>query len=403
MDKIIIPVLLGADLNCYSVARAFFEAYGVSSCVFGKKLLGEIAYSKIIKFTSIENLTEYSVLNKTLEAFAKQHMGAELYLVPCTDEYALAIAENSEFLQQYYIFLSPEPKLAKSLSSKESFYGLCQKYDIPFPKTEIFYKSSSFSILENLPFPYPIILKPANSAEYWRAPFEDMKKVYTVKNKEEAKNIISKIFNAGYKNSIILQELIPANEDDVYVLTTYSDKNSKVLAACMGHVLLGEHTPKGLGNHVAIVTENHDEITKRLCNMLENIRYRGFANFDILFDKRNGIFKVLELNLRQGRSNYYMTAAGMNIANLMVEGAKGKLPLERKICKESVFWHTVPKSIIYKYITDKNLLDKVRTLVKNRKESTTLFYGKDILLNPLRAAYVFIHNMRYFGKYNKYR
>lgn len=403
MDKTIIPVLLGADLNCYSVARAFHEVYGVLSYAFGKRLLGEIDHSKIIKFTGIENLAESSVLCQTLEDFAKKHMSTELYLVPCTDEYALAIAENSEFLQKYYIFLCPETQLAKNLSSKEFFAGLCAEHNVPFPKTEFLYTSSSFSLLENLPFSYPIIVKPAISAEYWHHPFDGMKKVYTAKSVNEAKNIISKIFAAGYKSSIVLQELIPAKEDDVFVLTAYTDKNSKVRAACMGHVLLGEHTPKGLGNHVAIVTEHHEEITHKLCNLLENIDYRGFANFDILFDKRDGVFKVLELNTRQGRSNYYMTAAGMNIARLLVEGDKGNLPQERKICRENVFWHTVPKSIIYKYITDKTLLEKVRTLAKNGRENTTLFYSKDILLNPLRAAYVFIHNMRYFGKYNKYR
>ena len=30
------PVLMGADLNCYSVARAFHEAYGVNSYAFGR-------------------------------------------------------------------------------------------------------------------------------------------------------------------------------------------------------------------------------------------------------------------------------------------------------------------------------------------------------------------------------
>ena len=150
MDKTIIPVLLGADLNCYSVARAFHEVYGVLSYAFGKRLLGEIDHSKIIKFTGIENLAESSVLCQTLEDFAKKHMSTELYLVPCTDEYALAIAENSEFLQKYYIFLCPEPQLAKNLSSKEFFAGLCAEHNVPFPKTEFLYTSSSFSLLENL-------------------------------------------------------------------------------------------------------------------------------------------------------------------------------------------------------------------------------------------------------------
>ena len=257
--------------------------------------------------------------------------------------------------------------------------------------------------MENLPFPYPIIVKPSNSAEYWRSPFNGMKKVYTAKSATEAKNVISAIFAAGYKNSIILQELIPAKEDEVFVLTAYSGKNAKVRAACMGRVLLGEHTPKGLGNHVAIVTEYHIEITEKLCALLENIGYRGFANFDILFDGRDGSFKVLELNTRQGRSNYYMTAAGMNIARLIVEESKGILPNKRMICKENIFWHTVPKRIIYKYITDKALLRKVLKLEEDGKESTALFYSKDMELNPLRTAYVLVHNMRYFGKYHKYR
>ena len=41
MDKIKIqPVLVGGDINCYSVARAYHEAYGVKSIAFGKMLLG---------------------------------------------------------------------------------------------------------------------------------------------------------------------------------------------------------------------------------------------------------------------------------------------------------------------------------------------------------------------------
>ena len=55
MNKII-PVLLGADLNCYSVARAFHEAYGVCSYAFGKYRTGESTHSKIIKFKEVRNL-----------------------------------------------------------------------------------------------------------------------------------------------------------------------------------------------------------------------------------------------------------------------------------------------------------------------------------------------------------
>ena len=403
MDKKIVPVLLGADLNCYSVARAFHEAYGVRSYAFGKRALGESAHSSIIKFKSVAELSSPEGIRRVLSDFAEAHGGEELYLVPCTDEYALALAEESEYLGKHYFFTCPEKELARNLSSKEYFYSLCRRHGIPFPETEVIRSESPISLINSLPFPYPIIVKPSSSAEYWRAPFEGMKKVYTAENEKEAGGIVSRIFGAGYKNSIILQEKIPAREDDVFVLTAYCDKNAHVRAACMGHVLLGEHTPKGLGNHVAIVTEHHEEITEKLCALLESIGYRGFANFDILFDRRNGGFKVLELNTRQGRSNYYMTAAGMNLASLLVGDARDTLPKGRRICEKSVFWHTVPKSIIYNYITDKPLLERVRALVRDGNESTSLFYSKDLFRRPLRSAYVLAHNMRYFGKYNKYR
>lgn len=402
MSKIT-PVLLGADLNCYSVARAFFEAYSVSSYAFGKYRTADIAYSKIVKFCEVKNLSEKEILCKTLEDFARAHSGEELYLIPCTDEYAEAVISCAARLEKNFFFSCPSAELASNLCTKEAFYKICEKHNLSFPKTEFFYTSSSFMMLKNLPFPYPIIIKPSSSAEYWRAPFDGMKKVYTAQDEGEAAAIIEKIYAVGYKNSIILQELIPCAEDSMYVLTSYSGSNAKVSAACMGHVLLGEHTPKGLGNHVAIITEEHSEITNKLLDFLDDIGYRGFANFDIIFDKRDERFKLLEINLRQGRSNYYMTAAGINIAKLIVEDKRGSLACERNICRENFFWHTVPIKIIYRYITDNETKKLVQKLASSGKSCTTLFYKEDLLSSPLRAAYVLVHNMRYFGKYSKYR
>ena len=35
------------------------------------------------------------------------------------------------------------------------------------------------------------------------------------------------------------------------VLTNYSDRNGKVKFMCLGHVLLEEHSPHGIGNHAS--------------------------------------------------------------------------------------------------------------------------------------------------------
>ena len=57
---------------------------------------------------------------------------------------------------------------------------------------------------------------------------------------------------------MIIQEFIPGDDSFMRVLTCYSGADAKVRLMCLGHVLLEEHSPHGIGNHAVILTE-HDE------------------------------------------------------------------------------------------------------------------------------------------------
>lgn len=401
-SKKIIPVLLGADLNCYSVARAFHEAFGVKSYAFGRYELGPTKYSKIVKFNSMENADVPEVVLPVLEAFAKEHEDALLFLVGCTDAYADLIIENKEFLSRYYFCSCPKAELAKQLISKEAFYEMCIAHGMDFPKTVIIKDVTEIDKFSALPFSYPVIVKPSSSIRYWQNPFDGMKKVYKADTPEQAKEIAKTIFESGYDDSLIIQDFIPGDDSRMYVLTAYCDQSAKVKMMCLGHVLLEEHTPKGIGNHVAILTEYHEELMNTVRAFLETIGYTGFANFDIKFDERDGKFKIFEINLRQGRSNYYVTHSGANIAKLLVSDAMGEMDEEIHMIQEPSFWHTVPKKIIYSYIKDEDILHSVKKLVKNGNSASSFFYGYDLRMNPLRFTYVMIHNQRYFKKYKLY-
>ena len=401
-EKNIIPVLLGADLNCYSVARAFHEAFGVKSYAFGRYELGTTKYSKIVKFNTVDNVDTAEVLLPTLEKFAKEHENDLMILVGCTDAYADLIIENKEFLSRYYFCACPNAELAKQLISKEAFYEMCVKHGMDFPNTVIIKNETETDKFDTLPFDYPVIVKPSSSIRYWQNPFDGMKKVYKADTPEEAKEIAKTIFASGYDDSLIIQDFIPGDDSRMYVLTAYCDKNAKVKMMCLGHVLLEEHTPKGIGNHVAILTEYHEELMMTVRRFLESEGYTGFANFDIKFDVRDGKFKIFEINLRQGRSNFYVTNSGANIAKLLVGDATDALGEDIMLMKEPAFWHTVPKKIIYSYIKDEEIAKAVKMLVKKRKTASSLFYSYDLRMNPLRLAYVLIHNRRYYKKYKLY-
>ena len=68
---------------------------------------------------------------------------------------------------------------------------------------------------------------------------------------------------------MIIQDFIPGGDENMRVLTCYSDGEGKVRLMCLGHVLLEEHTRHGAGNHAVIITEPNEELYETFRRFLE--------------------------------------------------------------------------------------------------------------------------------------
>lgn len=405
-NKNIIPVLLGADLNCYNVARAFHAEYGVKSYAFGRYAIGASNYTRIINFTAVEKLDEPDVMVETLMKFADEHEGATLIAFGCTDDYADMLIHHGDRLRPRYIVPYIGADLFERLAYKANFYEDCDRHGILYPKTAVVTPETDLenSLSEEaLGFSYPIIIKPSASAVYWKYPFDGMKKVYTAGTALEAQIIIRRIYESGYPEKIILQDMIPGDDSKMRVLTAYSDKNGKVKMMCLGHVILEEHTPKGLGNHCAIITECDRELMDKFKEYLEEIGFVGYSNFDIKFDERDGTFRAFEINLRLGRSNNYVTSAGCNVACYIVNDlVNGEDLGDTYYCDNEVFWHSVPKGVVYEYCRDKDMVAKAKKLAKEGKAFASLWYAPDTHFNLRRVFFLLMHGYNHFGKFKKY-
>ncbi|MCD7776141.1 MAG: ATP-grasp domain-containing protein [Firmicutes bacterium] len=391
------PVLLGGDLNAYNLARAFHEEYGVKSHVIGRYAVSATKYSKIIIPHIVPDLDDKDSLRNTLDRFAEEHTGENLILFGCTDDYVSMIIDlREEGALTKYAVPYTSVRCRDLFAEKADFYLMCEKYGIPYPKTLILSKDETADLLG---FDYPIVIKPSSSAEYWRHPFDGMRKVYYAESATDAVGIIKSIFASGYDRRIIVQEKIPGGDGKMRVLTTFSDGDGKVRLTSLGHVLLEEHTPHGIGNHSAIITEYAPELTAPFVRMLEAERYTGFCNFDIVRDNKSGKYLALDMNLRQGRSNYYVTAAGANIAKIASENVLFNNPTEPAETKNEVFWHNVPKGVVYKYSKDSELISRAKSLSKSGHESSSLFYSYDMMRSPVRAACVLYMCANQYKKY----
>ena len=401
----IIPVLLGGDLNSYNLARAFYESYGVKSHVFGRYAVSATKYSSLLTIHLVPDLDDPDTMVKTLRRFADEHKGATLPLFGCTDDYVSLIIDARErgLLPAAYAAPHPSVRQRDMFADKADFYMMCDKYGIPYPKTLVI--SSAEELSEKLPgaeLGYPVVIKPSLSAEYWRHPFDTMKKAYFADSEVDARRIADEIYASGYGKRLIVQEFIPGGDDCMRVLTTYSDKEGRVKTVCLGHVLLEEHTPHGIGNHAAIITTSDPALTAPFRAMLDAEGYTGFCNFDIKRDPRNGRYFAFDMNLRQGRSNYYVTSAGANIAELVVRDLIFGESLPYLETDSEVFWHSIPKSTVYKYTKDGEAAALARRLAREGREASSLVYKYDMMRRPLRALCVLESQRRERVKFKKY-
>lgn len=396
-----VPVLLGSDINVYGMARSFHEEYGIPSVAIGKGILGPCTASKIVKVEVVEpNLEDDEVFVSTLLQFAKRYEGTgkKLLLVPCGDNYIKLLVRNQDKLRGVYEFECIDEELLMRLSIKESFYEVCTEHGFSFPKTTTCTYENHKDL--ELPFDFPVIVKPSNSVAYWNCHFPHKKKVFVAENREEFEKILTAIYSSSYKDHLILQEYIPGDDSNMRVMNCYCGRDKKVKLIALGNALLEEHSPEGIGSYAAIVNGCDEKLNEMMKNFLEGIGYVGFANFDMKYDSRDGSYKLFEMNLRQGRSSFFVTAAGYNLAKWLVDDVIYHREMPCTVATNKVLWTIIPNRIIFRYVKDEAKKAEARELIRAGKVCHSYYYRGD---RSFRRWVNYLKNQyHYFEKYRRY-
>lgn len=398
MSKKFIPLLFAGDINVYSVARAFHEEYGIKPYVYGKFSTGPCFNSAIMHYTANPKADEQETFLKLVTNFAEKNKDAQILLIGCGDSYVELASRNKDNVPENVIAPYIDNDLMNDLIHKEKFYDMCERVGVDYPNTFVHKVEMGLDI--TLPFEAPFIIKPSNGIEYWRHPFTTQKKVYKADSFEELQGILKDVYASGYGDSMIIQDFIPGDDTYMRVLTSYSDKNANVKMMCLGHVLLEEHTPHGIGNHAVIITEQNDEVEKQYKKLLEDIGFVGFSNFDIKYDCRDGKYKVFEINTRQGRSNYYVTGAGANVAKCFVDDYIENKEMEFYSVSKENLWMVVPKKVAFDYIKPQEYKDQMKKLIAQGNYVNPLLYDAEKSLS--KKFKVFKNLMGHHLKFKKY-
>lgn len=384
------PVILGGDAGAYSLARAFHERYGVRSTVVSIRPTPNVAHSTIIRNVVEPRLDDPAVMVELIRRAAATASGPVMAL-SCVDWYVRALAEHRARLEDVAVVPYPSVDLLDRVMDKRRFSELCQEIGVPHPRTEV---RDGGEAVGDLALQYPVIAKPGDNTAWHQVSFRGKAKVHLVRDRAELAALLTAAGDAGYRRPVILQEYVPGDDAQMRIMTTYSDLSGTVRMAWGGRVLLEEHTPGTLGNPAAILTGTLSQVEADARRLVEHLGWTGFANFDVKVDPRTGVGHFFELNPRTGRSNYYLTASGLNPAALwMADHLTGRWPLMEPL---EVLYRIVPGFLLDKYVQD----DAVRADVRGARVVHPLKYKRDV--SPRRDAWVRLAELNQVRKFAQY-
>jgi len=410
-----VPVILGGDIGTYTLAREFYEAYGVRSVVLPAAGNGVIEHSVAIELRPIGSMADEARVVAALRDLAAElnaDSSRPLMLFGSLDFHIMLIAKHREQLEEHFVIPYPELETIEAAALKENFYALAEKLQIAHPRTAVYYPGTELQEMAK-DFTYPVIGKPSSSGDWIAAKFEGKQKIHTINSRAELESLLAKIDGSGYTSGYILQEYVPGGDDAMRLCTYFATQEGKVIFAGYGEVVIEEHAPLVLGNSAAIVTGQNDQMAADGARMLEELGWRGIAMIDAKFDRRDGQIKFFEINPRLGRNNFYMTAAGVNPARFYVteflgpdfdnsdpqtdavmETAAGVLQLRH----EQLF--TVLPHHLLRQFLDSETGKKAAALLKAGKVANPLKFSAE--KNPRRKLYLVLNAVNHYRKYKKF-
>ena len=370
-----LPVVLGGDIGAYALCREFHEAYGVRPVVVSTGFIGAISHSRILSTLAIPSLTREGLL-PAIARIAAEHPDVTPLVVANTDQLIELLEDVRDELPETVVCPIPPRPAFDAVCDKDMFSRLCREHGLDAPRTEVVRLAGDATIAPSA-LPFPVVAKPAVSAEYYPTMLKGFKKVYYVTEQSQLDGLWRDLRAAGFGGDFLVQELIGGDDTYMDSLTLYIGRDGRPRLLGAAQVLLEDHAPSMLGNPVAMVIREKPELWERTAALLSDAGYRGFANFDIKRDPATGRELFLDCNPRIGRNSYYNVAGGVNPMEVLVRDVIDGESDEVRVAREEALYTLVPVSLLRRYVRDEALLAEVNELVRRGRVFDPQRYDRD--------------------------
>lgn len=409
--KRVLVVGIGGDIGVYAFQRAAHEKYGWQPVVISQVTTTFMNHSRLVKGIIEPEVHTPDALIARLNEFAADHPDDDLLLLTNLDWHVRVLAQRRAEIDARWLMPLCDLAAFDRVSSKVAFAAACDAVGVRTPLTlsvvfapqatpdggggpDIVWADEVIAKIHGLGLEYPLIGKPSASADWFEAAFPGKLKIHHFANESELVEVLSHLKELAYPSEFLVQEFVPGDETHMRSLTAYRDRQGRVTLLAGGQVLLEEHTPGTLGIPAAILTGVDDEAFESARRILDATDYYGFANFDYKVSSRDGSRVFFEVNPRIGRNNFYVTAAGVNVADAVARdlladhyAAHGGLDADpTALPSGEILYSVMPYRVLLRYVRDPELRARVRAAKKRSGVFHPLEYRGDASL--VRRLYV---------------
>jgi len=214
-------------------------------------------------------------------------------LVVCTDdEAAVLVAEHRSELAGRFVLPEAPPGLPRVLASKRGLLELCREFGVDSPagttprsagELAEFARTAAFPLMVKNLEPFTRLLAPAVRAN-------------TVVRDRGELELLAAAWREPY--SVMLQEYLPPQLAEDWIVHAYFGADARPRALFTGFKVRSWPPYAGVTcRGRTVVNRGLAELSARFC---AEIGYRGLADLDWRFDRRDGRYKLLDFNPRLG-------------------------------------------------------------------------------------------------------
>ena len=364
-------IILGTDHNSYSVARSFYEAFDKKPIVAGSAVLVPFYKTRIADVYTEKNFSaDDKIFIDTLNKIAKARPEEYFIFFAPTEHYVDLLVRNAKDFDFSYHIPYPNPDMASKLLKKSEFYKILEEIGVSYPKSYVADREN----YKNLNLDGELFLKADEYDDFIASDIKIKQKGYHAKDRAEAIKILDNIYDSDYQGHVIVQVFIHGGQGTEYSLNGYRSKDGKV-SMVLARNLLSDMRPMWVGNHLVQVDHEDSEMYAIAEKITNSLSYEGLFNFDFKKDSKSGKVYTLEMNIRQGRTFYYSTLAGVNLIKIATEDmVLGKSVSERT--KRAFMLTAINKDVARDHV-DPSLLGEFDDKKRNENSAIHIINSDD--------------------------